>query len=156
MILTKNALHQDKNLEMDLENMRRKNNLYKSADQINNNVTKLNNNNKSLQNLYNAKGISRERPQFITTVPTGVFLDPPHEIAILLGLTKRTDSSPSSQNSLSSSETVKITDKPMVMYAYSSRPKVLNNRNYHADCVSGGRRVRSVEMNNGTVSYDKR
>ncbi|KAL0266846.1 UNVERIFIED_CONTAM: hypothetical protein PYX00_009283 [Menopon gallinae] len=133
-----------------------KSNLYKSADQINNNITKLNNNNKSLQNLYNAKGVPRERPQFITTVPSGVFLDPPHEIAILLGLAKRTDSSPSSQNSLNSSETVKITDKPLVMYSYSSRPKVLNNRNYHADCTSGGRRVRSIEMNNGTVSYDRR
>ncbi|EEB20207.1 Flagellar Radial spoke protein, putative [Pediculus humanus corporis] len=79
----------------------------------------------------------KERPQFITTVKTGVFLDPPHEIAILLGLSKdtKTNSSKSSNNSLNSGENYRNFDKPLVMYSYSSRPKVLNNRNYHANCL---------------------
>lgn len=55
------------------------------------------------------------RPMFITTVKTGIFLDPPPDIAALLGL-RHSSSSASSANG---------TD--LLMYSYSSQPRILNN-----------------------------
>lgn len=167
--MTKNELIFAQNLDAKLQKIENKNsNLYKSADQINNNITNNNkNNNKSLQNLYNGKdkniinsnnNLSKDRPQFVTTVKTGIFLDPPHEIAILLGLSKdkRFNSTPSSNNSLNSTSTVKVSEKPMVMYSYSSRPKILNNKNYHAQCAKNRSKRSTTEMNNAGVNDEKR
>lgn len=167
MTMTKNELIFAQNLDLKLQKIEYKNNnVYKSADQINNNLNNNNkNNNKSLQNLYNNKNINNNfnnnRPQFITTVKTGIFLDPPHEIAILLGLNKdkrqASNSSPTSNNSLNSSETVKVTEKPVVMYSYSSRPKIMNHKNYHSNCGTKTRSKRSTtEMNNANANDEKR
>ncbi|KAK6621112.1 hypothetical protein RUM43_011418 [Polyplax serrata] len=148
MTVTETELIISQNLDSKITKIRNKEtNLYKSVDQINNNLNfSLGGNDKALHILNNIKGRPqndqrKERPQFITTVKTGVFLDPPHEIAILLGLSrdsKPNKSSLSSSNSISSSETIKASEKPLVMYSYSSRPKVLN-RNYHANCLRSKR-----------------
>jgi len=82
------------------------------------------------------------KPQFITTVKKGVFLDPPPEVAALLGLTTVTSSiisphsvsSASENNSIMTNSTQRAT---VVMYSYSSKPKILH-KTYHTDC---GRRL---------------
>lgn len=149
MTVTESELIISQNLDSKINKIENKDaNLFKAVDQTNNNLNyNIGNNEKHLHVFSNIKGKSsnhqkKERPQFITTVKTGVFLDPPHEIAILLGLSKDgkpSKSSQSSNNSLNSIETVKASEKPLVMYSYSSRPKVLNNRNYHANCIRSKR-----------------
>ncbi|KAK9503133.1 hypothetical protein O3M35_011763 [Rhynocoris fuscipes] len=67
------------------------------------------------------------RPLFITTVKTGIFLDPPPELAALLGYPRSYNlSSGSSYNSQKSGEEL--------MYSFSSQPRVLNinNNKYNA------------------------
>uniref|UniRef100_T1HAT2 Radial spoke head protein 3 homolog n=1 Tax=Rhodnius prolixus TaxID=13249 RepID=T1HAT2_RHOPR len=61
------------------------------------------------------------RPMFITTVKTGIFLDPPPELAALLGYPRSYNlSSGSSYNSQKSGEEL--------MYSFSSQPRVLNHK----------------------------
>lgn len=165
MTVTESELIISQNLDSKLNNFENKDtNLYKEVEKINNNLNlTLNNNEKPFHILNNIKNKplnnhqtpKKEKPQFITTVKTGVFLEPPHEIATLLGLSKerKPRSSPSSSNSLNSTETVKMTEKPLVMYAYSSRPKILNNKNYHANCI---RRKRSPDDYNEMAGLDDR
>lgn len=62
------------------------------------------------------------RPMFVTTVKTGIFLEPPPELAAILGLHGYSNGSSVSTGSLHPSEDV-------VMYSYASRPRVVNNRN---------------------------
>lgn len=57
------------------------------------------------------------RPMFITTVKTGIFLEPPPELAALLGYNRSFNAS--SGSSQKSGEEL--------MYSYSSQPRVLNN-----------------------------
>lgn len=67
-----------------------------------------------------ARAVSFEhRPMFITTVKTGIFLDPPPELAALLGYSKSSNASSGSTGSQKSGVDV--------MYSFSSQPRVLNN-----------------------------
>lgn len=60
------------------------------------------------------------RPMFVTTVKTGIFLDPPPELAAILGLQSTTNSSGSNASG-----------EEVLLYSFSSRPRVLNTRNNH-------------------------
>lgn len=88
-------------------------------------------------NNYKNKNLkmTNNRPQFITTVKKGVFLEPPPEVAALLGLSPSKSSavSPLSCGSSSTSSTLKENNTTVIMYSYSSKPKVLH-KNYHNDC----------------------
>lgn len=94
-----------------------------------------------LKNFKNKDAkMNNHRPQFVTTVKKGSFLEPPPEVAALLGLAppKSTGLSPHSGSSASSSLTnstqqAATTTTTVVMYSYSSKPKVLH-KNYHTDC----------------------
>jgi len=57
---------------------------------------------------------SSRKPVFVTTVKTGVFLDPPPDLAVLLGLDDRGSSSGHSD--------------PTRYYSYSSKPRVLYDK----------------------------
>lgn len=59
------------------------------------------------------------RPMFITTVKTGIFLEPPPELAALLGYSRSYNVSSGSTASQKSGEDL--------MYSFSSQPRVLNN-----------------------------
>ncbi|CAA9994883.1 unnamed protein product [Nesidiocoris tenuis] len=63
-------------------------------------------------------GLLDHRPMFITTVKTGIFLDPPPELAALLGYPRPSNASSTSTTSHKSSEGL--------MYSYSSQPRVVN------------------------------
>lgn len=69
--------------------------------------------NKSLEN----------RPMFVTTVKTGVFLEPPPELAAILGL--RSHGSSSVQGSSTSTGS---NGEDVVMYSFASQPRVLNQK----------------------------
>lgn len=67
------------------------------------------------------KNVVDNRPMFITTVKTGIFLDPPPELAALLGY-------PRSSNNSSTSTSQKSGEG--LMYSYSSQPRVVNTNKY--------------------------
>lgn len=69
-----------------------------------------------------APGAAVRRPIFITTVKTGVFLDPPPDLAALLGLD---DGSSSANNGYASKRSY---------YSYSSKPRVLYDKQ-HQRCA---------------------
>lgn len=71
------------------------------------------------------------RPMFITTVKTGIFLEPPPELAVLLGYSRTGNVSSSSTTSQKSGEEL--------MYSFSSQPRVLNNNNKPKAKVSNER-----------------
>ncbi|KAF6205349.1 hypothetical protein GE061_019520 [Apolygus lucorum] len=68
------------------------------------------------------KGPMDNRPMFITTVKTGIFLDPPPELAALLGYPRSCNASSGSTTSQKSGEGL--------MYSYSSQPRVVNTTKY--------------------------
>lgn len=69
--------------------------------------------NKSLEN----------RPMFVTTVKTGVFLEPPPELAAILGLGSHGSSSVQGSSSSTGSN-----GEDVVMYSFASQPRVLNQK----------------------------
>lgn len=90
------------------------------------------------------------RPMFVTTVKTGVFLDPPPELAAILGLHSYSSSmngSSSSTGSLHPSN-----GEEVVMYSFASRPRVLNQKRR---CVNTARpdksKVTPVNGNNNNI-----
>lgn len=91
------------------------------------------------------------RPMFVTTVKTGVFLDPPPELAAILGLHSYSSSmngSSSSTGSLHPSN-----GEEVVMYSFASRPRVLNQKRR---CVNTARLDKSkvtpgVNGNNNNI-----
>ncbi|XP_060842289.1 radial spoke head protein 3 homolog B isoform X2 [Rhopalosiphum padi] len=87
------------------------------------------------------------KPVFVTTVKTGIFLDPPPDLAALLGLDDR--SSPSAVDS----------DR---YYSYSSKPRVLHDRQHQRCTVSYSSRKTDVQpdmckqMGYTNIMHDKR
>lgn len=78
------------------------------------------------------------KPVFITTVKTGKFLDPPPELAILLGLSPNlndsvTSSTDGSSNSLNTS-TRERHQQQALLYSFSSQPRVLHQHYHKAKC----------------------
>lgn len=63
-----------------------------------------------------------EKPMFITTVKSGSFLEPPPEVAALLGLRKN-----SYNSSLSSGERTTHNGKPTTMYSFASKPRLVKS-----------------------------
>lgn len=73
------------------------------------------------------------RPMFVTTVKTGIFLDPPPELAAILGLNSYNSSmncSSSSTGSLNRSHN----GEEVVVYSFASHPRVLNHKFHRARC----------------------
>ncbi|XP_050054120.1 radial spoke head protein 3 homolog B-like isoform X2 [Aphis gossypii] len=87
------------------------------------------------------------KPVFVTTVKTGIFLDPPPDLAALLGLDDR--SSPSAVDS----------DR---YYSYSSKPRVLHDRQHQRCTVSYSSRKTDAQpdmckqMGYTNIMHDKR
>uniref|UniRef100_A0A2S2P8V8 Radial spoke head protein 3 n=1 Tax=Schizaphis graminum TaxID=13262 RepID=A0A2S2P8V8_SCHGA len=88
------------------------------------------------------------KPVFVTTVKTGIFLDPPPDLAALLGLDDR--SSPSAVDS---------SDR---YYSYSSKPRVLHDRQHQRCTVSyssrktDGQPDMCKQMGYTNIMHDKR
>lgn len=64
-----------------------------------------------------------ERPMFITTVKSGTFLEPPPEVAALLGLRKNSFNS----NTNSSNSSTAKTQNNDRMYSFASKPRILKS-----------------------------
>ncbi|XP_023708505.1 uncharacterized protein DDB_G0292186, partial [Cryptotermes secundus] len=120
------------------------------------------------------------KPVFITTVKTGKFLDPPPELAILLGLSPNlndsvTSSTDGSNNSLNTS-TRERHQQQALLYSFSSQPRVLHQHYHKAKCDAAAKvpnstqqRVRREAINNsiqdklddgpvpyGNIMFDRR
>ena len=133
----------------------------------NNNVNGMKNNEKNVhyygnnynKNVYtnnirrNEKNISNDenkKPVFITTVKTGKFLDPPPELAILLGLSHKlndsvTSSTDGSSNSLDTS-TRERHQQQVLLYSFSSQPRVLHQRFHRAKCDAAAKAASSTQQ----------
>jgi hypothetical protein len=104
------------------------------------------------------------KPIFITTVKTGKFLDPPPELAILLGLSHNlndsvTSSTDGSSNSLNTSVRERHQQQAL-LYSFSSQPRVLHQQYHRAKCDAAARaanntpqRVRREATNNNSIQY---
>ncbi|XP_069688847.1 putative uncharacterized protein DDB_G0271606 [Periplaneta americana] len=158
----------------------------------NNNINGLKNNEKNnrFYGSYTKNGFTHNRmneknqmnseesrkPLFITTVKSGKFLDPPPELAILLGLNHTlNDSVSSSTNGSSNSLNGSIRDRhqqQVLLYSFSSQPRVLHQHHHRAKCEAAAKvvnnRVRREVSNNsqdkaddgpvpyGNIMYDRR
>lgn len=71
-----------------------------------------------LKGLQHRRRQTDRRPVFVTTVKTGIFLDPPPDLAALLGL---------DGGSSSDSTTVAASNR---YYSYSSKPRVLYDKQH--------------------------
>ncbi|KAL4113671.1 hypothetical protein QTP88_017250 [Uroleucon formosanum] len=83
---------------------------------------------KKLQQRHPGDGVKQHgsrKPVFVTTVKTGIFLDPPPDLAALLGLDDR-----SSQSGFDSDR----------YYSYSSKPRVLHDRQHQRCTISNSYR----------------
>ncbi|XP_022160201.1 radial spoke head protein 3 homolog B isoform X2 [Myzus persicae] len=105
---------------------------------------------KKLQQQRQAgNGVKHEsrKPVFVTTVKTGIFLDPPPDLAALLGLDDR-----SSQSGVDSDR----------YYSYSSKPRVLHDRQHQRCTVSHSSRKTNrqpdmcKQMGYTNIMHDKR
>jgi hypothetical protein len=88
------------------------------------------------------------KPLFITTVKTGKFLDPPPELAILLGLSGKlngsvTSSTDGSSNSLDTS-TRERHQQQVLLYSFSSQPRVLHQHYHRAKCDAAAKAANST------------
>ncbi|XP_046685290.1 LOW QUALITY PROTEIN: radial spoke head protein 3 homolog B-like [Homalodisca vitripennis] len=67
------------------------------------------------------------RPMFVTTVKTGIFLEPPPELAAILGLNSYTSSVNGSSGSSGSLHPSNIGEEVLV-YSFASQPRVVNQK----------------------------
>lgn len=74
------------------------------------------------------------RPMFVTTVKTGIFLEPPPEIAAILGLQSFNSSVNGSSGSTGSLHPSNNGDE-VIMYSFASHPRVVNQRNARTRAV---------------------
>jgi hypothetical protein len=90
------------------------------------------------------------KPLFITTVKTGKFLDPPPELAILLGLSPNlngsvTSSTDGSSNSLNTSNKERH-QQQVLLYSFSSQPRVLHQHYHRAKCDAAAKVTNSTQQ----------
>ncbi|XP_067002370.2 uncharacterized protein Rsph3 [Anabrus simplex] len=114
-----------KNRQNENNNRFFKNQLNNTKNSVNYRMNNQNNNNK---------------PLFVTTVKTGKFLDPPPELAYLLGLNVNT--SVSSLNDSSNSLEGSVRDRhqqQVLLYSFSSQPRVLHQHHHKARCEAAVR-----------------
>jgi hypothetical protein len=92
-------------------------------------------NNIKMNNMNNDES---RKPLFITTVKSGKFLDPPPELAILLGLNHNlNDSAASSANGSSNSLNTSMKERhqqQVLLYSFSSQPRVLHQQFHRSKC----------------------
>jgi hypothetical protein len=91
-----------------------------------------------------------KKPVFITTVKTGKFLDPPPELAILLGLSPNlngsvTSSTDGSSNSLNTSNRGRH-QQQVLLYSFSSQPRVLHQHYHRAKCDAASKVTNSTQQ----------
>jgi hypothetical protein len=115
-------------------------------------------NNIKMNNMNNDES---RKPLFITTVKSGKFLDPPPELAILLGLNHNlNDSVASSANGSSNSLNTSMKERhqqQVLLYSFSSQPRVLHQHFHRSKCdaaakVATDRKVRKEDTNTGDKS----
>jgi hypothetical protein len=134
-----------------------KNNYYYGSNYTKNGYT-----NNIKMNERNHMNDENRKPLFITTVKTGRFLDPPPELAILLGLNHNLNESvASSTNGSSNSLNASIRDRhqqQVLLYSFSSQPRVLHQHYHKAKCHAAAKvanrsnqRVRREATNNNRV-----
>ena len=94
----------------------------------------------------------QKKPLFITTVKTGKFLDPPPELAVLLGLTHTlNDSMTSSTNGSSNSLNASIKDRhqqQVLLYSFSSQPRVLHQHHHRSKCDAASKVANNIRQKN--------
>jgi len=101
------------------------------------------------RNEKNINNDENRKPLFITTVKTGKFLDPPPELAILLGLSRNlngsvTSSTDGSSNSLDTS-TRERHQQQVLLYSFSSQPRVLHQHYHRAKCDAAAKAASSTQ-----------
>jgi len=114
-----------------------------------NNYTKNGYTNNIRRNEKNMNNDENRKPLFITTVKTGKFLDPPPELAILLGLSGKlngsvTSSTDGSSNSLDTS-TRERHQQQVLLYSFSSQPRVLHQQYHRAKCDAAAKAANSIQ-----------
>ncbi|XP_022185560.2 radial spoke head protein 3 homolog isoform X2 [Nilaparvata lugens] len=88
------------------------------ADSLNEKLRNLKDGSKIGARHHRGKSTIDERPMFVTTVKTGIFLSPPPELAAILGLQSHTNSSGSTASG----------GEEVLLYSFSSQPRVLHNK----------------------------
>ncbi|RZF37210.1 hypothetical protein LSTR_LSTR017450, partial [Laodelphax striatellus] len=83
---------------------------------------------------HRAKRTLDERPMFVTTVKTGIFLSPPPELAAILGLQSHTNSSGSTASG----------GEEVLLYSFASQPRVLHNKNQRRNVRRNDEKERSL------------
>jgi hypothetical protein len=100
------------------------------------------------KNNMNAE--ENRKPLFITTVKSGKFLDPPPELAVLLGLNHNpNDSVASSADGSSNSLNTSVRERhqrQVLLYSFSSQPRVLHQHYHRNKCDA------AVKVANGADS----
>ncbi|KAJ9581109.1 hypothetical protein L9F63_023714, partial [Diploptera punctata] len=98
----------------------------------------------------------QKKPLFITTVKTGKFLDPPPELAVLLGLTHNlNDSMTSSTNGSSNSLNASIKDRhqqQVLLYSFSSQPRVLHQHHHRSRCDAAAKVANNIQQRNRNIA----
>jgi hypothetical protein len=102
------------------------------------------------RNEKNTNSDENRKPLFITTVKTGKFLDPPPELAILLGLNRKLDGSvTSSTDGSSNSLDTSIRERhqqQVLLYSFSSQPRVLHQHYHRAKCDAAAKAASSTQQ----------
>lgn len=121
----------------------------KNVPYYGNNYTKSSYANNIRRNEKNMNNDENRKPLFITTVKTGKFLDPPPELAILLGLSRKLDDSvTSSTDGSSNSLDTSTRDRhqhQVLLYSFSSQPRVLHQHYHRAKCDAAAKAANSPQ-----------
>ena len=122
----------------------------KNVHYYGNNYTKNGYTNNIRRNEKNMNNDENRKPLFITTVKTGKFLDPPPELAILLGLSSKlngsvTSSTDGSSNSLDTS-TRERHQQQVLLYSFSSQPRVLHQHYHRTKCDAAAKAANSTQQ----------
>jgi hypothetical protein len=119
-------------------------------------------NNIKMNENNNMNTDENRKPLFITTVKTGKFLDPPPELAILLGLNHNlNDSVASSANDSSNSLNTSVRGRhqqQVLLYSFSSQPRVLHQHYHRTKCDAAAKVANSTERKiskEGTNNKDR-
>jgi len=121
----------------------------KNVHYYGNNYTKNGYTNNIRRNEKSMNNDENRKPLFITTVKTGKFLDPPPELAILLGLSRKLDDSVTSSTDGSSNSLDTTTrerhQQQVLLYSFSSQPRVLHQHYHRAKCDAAANAANSTQ-----------
>lgn len=85
------------------------------------------------------KGGKNNKPMFVTTVKSGKFLEPPPELALLLGLA----AAPAPANNGPRADRDRH-QQQVLLYSFSSQPRVLNHQRHHHSRCQAAKDARST------------